>query len=77
MKALSLIVAPRMPAPPTAHPGNPFESLSDVVIDCGEEGCGWHAMGPRQEVKKAWDEHYRLYHSQQIGMVRINHPSHA
>jgi predicted small metal-binding protein len=74
MKAGTLIVAPRMPPPAKAQSGTPFETLGDVVVDCGETGCGWHAMGSRADVKKAWDDHYRQYHSMQTGVVLINHP---
>jgi hypothetical protein len=74
MKARQLIVAPRMPAPPKAYAGSPFETLADVVVDCGEDGCGWHAMGPRDQIKLAWDEHYRMYHPGEVGVLLLNRP---
>ena len=74
MKAKEIIVAPRLPAAPAVHSGNPFTTLGDVVLDC--DLCGWHAMGPRADVKRAWDEHYRQFHgsAQQTGVVLLNQP---
>lgn len=71
-----ITAAPRLPPKPTHTTGNPFDALGDVVADCGVEGCGWHAMGPRPLVKKAWDEHYRQHHAAaaQTGVVLLNHP---
>ena len=74
--ARSLIVAPRLPPPPTSRRGNPFDADGDAVIDCDVPGCGWHAMGPRLELGKAYAEHYRQHHAsaQEIGVVLINRP---
>lgn len=76
MKAGGLIVTPRMPALPKVRTGHPFTTVADVVADCGAEGCGWHAMGQRADVKKAWDEHYRIFHgtAQVTGVVLLNQP---
>ncbi len=76
MKARELIVAPRLPAKPKHHTGNPFTTVGDVVVDCDVLGCGWHAMGPRADIKKAWDEHYRVWHAsaEQTGVMLLNHP---
>lgn len=76
MKARELILAPRLPSTPKTHTGNPFTTLGDVVLDCDVPGCGWHAMGPRAVVKKAWDDHYRQFHgtNQATGVVLLNQP---
>lgn len=72
--ARSLIVAPRLPAKPNLHTGNPFTTVGDVVADCGADGCGYHVMGPRDQVKKAMDAHRRLNHSEETFTVLLNHP---
>jgi hypothetical protein len=78
-KARSLIVAPRLPERPKQHSGNPFTSDGDIVADCNTllpdgSRCGYHCMGPRDEVKKALDLHHKLYHPESIGMVLLNQP---
>ena len=74
--ARSLVVAPRLPAFPKEHTGNPFTSDGDVVVDCDVDGCGYHAMGPRPLMKKALDDHHRQCHaSAQAPLVTLlNHP---
>lgn len=72
--ARGLIVAPRLPDKPKQHTGNPFTSEGDVVVDCAVEGCGWHAMGPRAEVKRAIDAHHQMHHSQEVAVVHLNRP---
>lgn len=72
--ARSLIVAPRLPVFPKEYTGNPFTSIGDVTADCDVAGCGWHAMGPRAEVKLAINEHHRTYHSDEVGVVLLNQP---
>lgn len=78
--AREIIVAPRMPPRSKFHTGNPFTSEGDIVADCDSiddrtgQKCGWHAMGPRPEVKKAIDEHKRLYHPESIGVILLNTP---
>lgn len=74
LKARELIVAPRLPDRPKTHTGNPFTSDGDIVVDCGTPGCGWHAMGTRENVKRAMDEHRRMFHSSSIGVVLLNQP---
>lgn len=74
MKARELIVAPRIPPPPKNHTGDPFTSDGDIVADCAIDGCGYHVMGPRADVKKAMNEHHKLYHSQETGVVLLNQP---
>ena len=55
---------------------NPFAAVRDIVADCDVPGCGWHAMGPAELVKKAIDEHNRVYHTsaEQTGIILINRP---
>jgi hypothetical protein len=48
-----------------------FEGARNAVIECQVEGCDWTLTGPRNILKKAWNEHYRMYHSQEIGKVAI------
>lgn len=67
-----ILVAPRLPDRPKQHTGNPFTSEGDIVADCATDDCGYHAMGPRAEVKKALDQHHRLFHSESIGVVLLN-----
>jgi len=78
LKAREIVVAPRVPAPPKEYGSTPFTTVGDIVLDCdGEtEGkpCGWHIMGPRAVAKLAYDEHRKLYHSDQIGVVLLNQP---
>ncbi len=76
--ARSLLVAPRLPEKPKAHTGNPFTTQGDLIMDCdgaiNGRPCTWHAMGERSEVKKAYDEHRRMWHSEEIGVVLLNQP---
>lgn len=72
--ARSLIVAPRMPAKPKRHTGDPFTSDGDIVADCGADGCGYHVMGPRADVKQAMEAHRRMYHVTETHVVLLNHP---
>lgn len=81
MKARELIVAPRMPRlNADTYTGNPFTSPGDVVADCDvvdEKGnrCGYHVMGPREDVKKAMTDHRNLYHSTTVSVVLLNQPN--
>lgn len=79
LHAREIVVAPRIPSlNPGNYTGNPFTSEGDVVADC--EGqidgkpCGWHAMGERAAVKASYDEHRKIYHQQEIGIVLLNVP---
>lgn len=74
MKAMELIVAPRMPERPKSHTGNPFTTEGDIVADCAKPGCGWHAMGPRALIREAIRNHLAMCHSQEIGQVLLNQP---
>lgn len=74
LKARELIVAPRLPDRPKEHTGNPFTTDGDLIVDCAVPHCSWHAMGPRALVKLAMDEHRRMFHSNQIGVVLLNQP---
>jgi hypothetical protein len=75
LPARSLIVAPRLPPKPELHTGNPFTTLGDVVADCQVEGCGYHVMGPRADVKKAIDAHHAMWHSEDTVVVILNSPT--
>lgn len=70
--ARSLVIAPRMPPAPREHTGNPFTAGGDIVLDCTEEGCGWHWMGPRSVAQQAYSRHKAEYHSEAIGVVLLN-----
>jgi hypothetical protein len=73
--ARELVVTPRIPIfPRDKYTGNPWTTLSDVVADCDVPGCGYHVMGKRPEVKKALDDHRKMYHSDQVGVVLLNQP---
>jgi predicted small metal-binding protein len=76
VKARELVIAPRLPPPPKHYGANPFATIADAVIDCDVPGCGWHAMGPRADLKKAFDEHYKQCHGadREIAVVLINQP---
>lgn len=79
LHARELVVAARLPSlNRDRYTGNPFTSQGDVVLDCdgqiGGKPCGWHAMGPRADVKKAYDEHRKQYHQSEIGVVLLNRP---
>lgn len=53
----------------TFNPGG-----GDVVAECKTGFCDWVCMGPRPEVGAAWQEHHRLVHSNQRGVVKLNTP---
>lgn len=79
-KAREIIIAPNLPPMPKQHTGNPFTSDGWIVADCTAVDpmtgkiCGWHALGPRSDMKLAINEHHRLYHSQEIVATLLNHP---
>ncbi len=76
--ARDIVVAARLPEFPKNHTGNPFTSIGDIVADCdgtiNGKPCGWHAMGPRAVVKKAYDEHRKQYHQTETGRLLLNRP---
>jgi hypothetical protein len=43
-----------------------FRGAQNAVIRCSVEECGWNACGPRDDLGKAWNEHYRMFHSQEV-----------
>lgn len=73
-----IVVAPRLPVRPREHTGNVFTTEGDIVATCtncaAEGGKVYQVMGPRDLVKKALDEHRKLFHSQEIGVVLLNQP---
>jgi hypothetical protein len=46
-----------------------FEGARNAVIEC--QACDWSLAGPRSTLKEAWNQHYRMYHSQETGVVEI------
>lgn len=72
--ARSLVVAPRLPDRPKEYRGL-AESDGDIVADCTVDGCGYHVMGARADVKAALDHHHRLYHPEETVVVLLNTPS--
>ncbi len=73
-KAREIVIAPRMPSLPKGDYRTPFTTKADVVADCAAEGCGYHVMGDRAQVKLALDEHRKMFHSSEIGVVLLNQP---
>lgn len=73
--ARDLILAPRLPAPPKEHTGNPFTSDGDLVASCTMEGCGYNAMGPRKDLKLALAEHCRRFHPGEEVAFHLNDPT--
>jgi hypothetical protein len=49
-----------------------FRGAQNAVIRCSVEECGWNACGPRDDLGKAWNEHYRMHHSQEVGVVQVD-----
>lgn len=76
LPARSLVVETRLPKKVAPHSGDPFTTPGDAVVDCNVVGCGWHVYGPRSEMKKALQAHYREWHAsrQDIGIFLINDP---
>ncbi len=76
--AREIVVAPRMPERPKTYGLSPWTTDADAVVDCDGtidgRRCGWHAMGPRATVKKAYDEHRRMFHSDEVGVLLLNQP---
>ena len=59
-----------MKEPPQFYVDKPiFRGAQNLVMRCQVEGCGWHASGARDQLKLAWNEHYRQFHSQEVGTV--------
>lgn len=72
--ARSLVVAARLPAKPKNRTNDPFTADGDMVVDCSVAGCGWHAIGPRTDMKKAINAHHRMFHSQEVVVTLLNNP---
>ncbi len=76
--AREIVIVPRLPDRPKTYGLSPWSTDADVTADCdgtiNGKPCGWHAMGPRAQVKKAYDEHRRMFHSDDIGVVLLNQP---
>jgi hypothetical protein len=79
--AREIVVATRLPRlNPDTYTGT-FTAEADVVMDCDVvvddttgRKCGWHAWGPRKDMKQAYDEHRRIYHPEQTGIAFLNVP---
>lgn len=76
MNARDLIVTSRMPTGHWQHYTTPFATPGDVVLDCAEPGCGWHAICSRTDAKQAFQDHYRQHHAhaEQPGVLLLNQP---
>lgn len=80
LPARTLVTTVRMPKPGARSGPGVFGVAGDVVVDCAVvdeltgRRCGWHAMGPRADVRLAQIEHRRQFHSQQQVLTLINHP---
>lgn len=71
--ARDIVVATRMPPPPKSYGSNPFDTVGHVTADCGVEDCGYHVQGERKDVGIAIRQHHRLFHSESISVVLLNH----
>ena len=49
-----------------------FRGAQSMVIRCQVDGCGWNACGPRADLKLAWNDHYRQYHSEEVGTMMFD-----
>lgn len=49
-----------------------FQGQANGLIECQAEGCSWDFAGPRDVLKEAWNQHYRINHSEEIGVVHIH-----
>jgi hypothetical protein len=47
-----------------------FQGQRNAVLDCTL--CDWSLAGPREVLGHAWNEHYRINHSQEIGVVNVH-----
>jgi hypothetical protein len=62
-----------MPNPPQYAIEKPiFQGAQNAFVTCQVEGCEWSLFGTRSTLKDAWNEHYRMNHSQEVGTVYIN-----
>ena len=62
-----------MPDPPQYLIDKPiFQGARNGVVSCQVGDCTWDFAGPRDTLKHAWNEHYRMNHSQDVGVVYVN-----
>jgi hypothetical protein len=62
-----------MPDPPQYRLEKPiFQGAQNAFIDCQVDDCDWSFFGKRDTLKAAWNEHYRMNHSQQVGAVLVH-----
>jgi len=74
LPARNLVISHRLPQFPT-HGGSPFVGEGDIVAKC--DICTdpeFEFQGQREHVKKAIDEHKRMYHSQNTMKIMLNNP---
>lgn len=48
-----------------------FQGAQNAVVECRVPGCEWHLAGLRPTLKEAWNAHYRMFHSQETGVMEI------
>lgn len=48
-----------------------FQGAQNSMIQCHVDDCDWTFAGPRPILKEAWNDHYRMNHSQEIGKAEI------
>ena len=49
-----------------------FQGAQTAVMRCQVDGCGWNACGPKSDLKHAWNEHYRMNHTQEVGVTLVD-----
>ncbi len=73
--ALEIVTAARIPPPAMLRTGTGvFDAQGDVTVDC--DSCGWHAQGPRAQVRLAQLEHRRMFHAEAVSplVTILNRP---
>ena len=56
--------------PPQYHIEKPiFAGAQNVLVRCQVTDCVWEYVGPRESVRHAWNEHYRMEHVQEEGVM--------
>ena len=62
-----------MANPPQYYIDKPiFRGQQNGLIDCQVRECDWSFAGPRPLLKEAWNEHYRMNHSEEIGVMHVH-----
>lgn len=56
--------------PPQFYTEKPiFMGAKNAILNCAVEGCDFVFVGPRGMFQQAWNEHWRMNHSQEIGIA--------